>query len=608
MSSATPSGAPHATISCRLLPAQWWWLGVVLPTLVYATRAVYILADPRIPYDTLHTYLPLARAFLEDPSSYFTLPNSVTVAPGAVLYMAIWGADPVAIKAANLFIGLASLLLASDAVRRLAGPAAGAAAAWGFATSQMLVTTGVTLMGEAPFVFLVVLWLWACSWACDGAQLPRKNRVAAVVLGGVALTAATLTRATWLYWLPAASLAGLVMALLCKGDTRRVFLRLATIHLIALALVGSFMLHQREAFGRPLVATGSGAALYFGSNAVLHGYEPPFFGLAHDEFTVTDNLGHLSLEGDRRLLAVTRAALLDTAPAQLFHLYFQKLGAFLFFSRAQLSRHVFNDRAMRIGLLVLALGGLIAGRKKPLVWLLAGAAAYQCAVHIPVMYNPRYSASALDPPLTLLAAAGLGLMITAGKKRRFVALAGTLFVVMTGVAIGAWNQRHGETLMPDIASGPNRLIQQANKSELSVKGNSGNPFEKPVPITHTRLVVEWAPPSLQLSNLAVLNLPLRHFEGQCRELWIVYTTPTGAARSARVLLDGLRPNQNIAWGMDAVSLPNHKGILRLEFACSPGTVVEFGAPALYDVALGHFYRAQALGPELARSFPGKDAQ
>ncbi|MBF0825957.1 hypothetical protein IR166_30880, partial [Enterococcus faecalis] len=141
----------------------------------------------------------------------------------------------------------------------------------------------------------------------------------------------------------------------------------------------------------PMVATGSGAALYFGSNPVLSGYEPPFFGLAHDEGTVVGGLGHLSMEGDKRLMAVAKTMLRDLPTGELLQMYVRKLGAVLFFSRAHLDRHVLNDRAWRIALVLLALLGVWGARRHPMGWMVAGAAAYQCAVHVPVLYNPRYS-------------------------------------------------------------------------------------------------------------------------------------------------------------------------------------------------------------------------
>lgn len=563
--------------------------------LLYASHAVKIIADPAVPFDTLHTYLPLARAFLENPGVYFSLPNSVMVAPGAVIYMAFWDADPITIKSANLFLGLLSLVLASDAARRIAGAAAGVAAAWAFALSPMLVSTGITLMGEAPFVFLVVAWLWACAYTTQEAHQSTAHRNMAVVLAAVCLAAATLTRGTWLYWLPAASLAGMAAAMSASGPSRTTWLRLAIVHMLALLLVGAFMARQYDRFERPLIATGSGAALYFGSNAILHGYEPPFFGLAHDEFTVTDHLGHLSLEGDRRLTAVTRLALGDTPLDSLSAMYLQKLGAILFFSRAHLGRHVLNERAMRIALLVLALAAFALGRKRPMVWMLAGALTYQCAVHIPVMYNPRYSFSALDPSLTLLAAAGFGLLTLQQGRARRIGMGIVALMILVGIGFGAWHQRWSTPTMPDVMAGPHQILQEAAPDELSVVGSQGDPFKSPVELPAGNLTVTWKPALLKLSGISVLDLEVPHLAGTCSKLWLVYNEPTGASRTALVRLSGLRTPQHVAWGMNAVQLPDHQGNLQLRFECDPGTVIALGKMGLFDVSLGRRYRSQAIG-------------
>lgn len=577
------------------LSDAWWLAGLVLPMLIYAARAVHIIASPDISYDTLHTYLPLARAFLADPAAYFSLPASVSVAPGAVVFMALWGADPVAIKSANLFFGLLSIVLASDAARRWAGPAAGAAAAWVFALSPVLVSTGITVLGEAPFIFLVGAWLWACVYATQGLLHSPVRRNAAVVLGGLCLAAATLTRATWLYWLAFACLAGAASVLCTQGHMRIVWMRLTLVHLIALLLVGTFVAGQAERFDRPLIATGSGAALYFGSNTMLHGYEPPFFGLGHDEFTVSDNLGHLSLEGDQRLSAVARVALLQTPVPALLQMYAQKLGAVLFFSRAHLGRHLVNERAVRIALWVLALVTFVLGHRQPLVWMLAVAMAYQCAVHTAVMYNPRYSASALEPLLALSAAAGFGFLWRQPSQRRRRAFAAVALATVAGIGLGVWHQRASAPVMPDLAAGPTRLLQTAALAELSVAGSAGHPFQAPALLPDGWLEVTWQPPYLDFSGITVLNLPVPQLQGRCAELLLRYTEPGGAARSERIRLSGWHAPQPIAWGLGAVALADHHGSLQLRFECEPGTVIGFGPMGLFEASIGRAYRAQALG-------------
>ena len=50
-----------------------------------------------------------------------------------------------------------------------------------------------------------------------------------------------------------------------------------------------------------MVATGSGAVLWLGSRIDTNGDEPPYYHLPYDTNKITNNLSHLSLEGDTLL-------------------------------------------------------------------------------------------------------------------------------------------------------------------------------------------------------------------------------------------------------------------------------------------------------------------
>lgn len=114
---------------------RWTVLGLVLPLLVYAVRALPVLLDPYLPFDTEYTYLPLARRLLENPWLLWKSPDVLQTAPGVFVYMAFAGADLVTLKCWNLALALTTLILLFDAGRRIAGPAAAAAAAWFCAVS-----------------------------------------------------------------------------------------------------------------------------------------------------------------------------------------------------------------------------------------------------------------------------------------------------------------------------------------------------------------------------------------------------------------------------------------------------------------------------------------
>ncbi|WCM89212.1 hypothetical protein [Acidovorax sp. NCPPB 3576] len=596
--STTPAHA-HLHTGHTLAPSEratlhWMLWGLIVPLIFYAARTVEVLTRVEIPFDSLHTYLPLARQLLEDASDLFGDPAILKVAPGAIVYMALSGADPVAVKAANLAISLVALVLTFDAARKIGGRVAATAAAWLFVLPHMLVEAGAVLMGEAPFVFLVALWLWATAYAADTA--PGKSaarwRIGAVALAGLALAAATLTRATYMYWLPFAVVAFFIASRRLQGPQRGAAVRIAMVHLVALALVGAYMARQNEEFGRPMIATGTGAALYFGSNPVLSGYEPPYFGLVHDESTVTDGHGHLSIEGDRRLMAVAKTMLRETPLPVLAQMYVQKLGAVLFFSRAHLDRHVMNDRSWRVVLVILACLGVWGARRHLMGWVLTGAAAYQCAVHVPVLYNPRYSISALDILFVLLAAQGVALLWR--QPRRSVALSGALATIVAGVALGAYHLRNSTPLMPDLSLGHPKLIQTAEPDTIQTHGWTGDPFSGEVSMEGEKALIEWRAKAFEMDGISILRLPLEHLQGQCQRLWVGYTRPDGAARASLVRLDGLKAGQEITWGTMPLVMPGPPGRLTMEFHCKPGTRMQFGELGLYEASEGRFYREKAL--------------
>ncbi len=585
---AMPHGAP-------ITGACVFW-GLVVPMVIYAVRMAEVLVQTAIPFDSVYTYLPLARQVIEDASRAFASPDAYKVAPGAVVYMALAGADPVAIKMANLAISMTALALTFDAARRIGGRVAAVAAGWLYVLPHMLVEAGATLLGESPFVFLVALWLWASSCAAQDRTGPRARawHAGAVVFAGLALAAATLTRATYMYWLPFAAVVFFAAAWRLRAPHRGAALRIAAIHLIAVALVGAYIVRQNDTFGRPMVATGSGAALYFGSNPVVSGYEPPFFGLAHDEGTVVGGMGHLSLEGDKRLMAVAKTMLRDLPTGELLKMYVRKLGAVLFFSRAHLDRHVLNDRAWRVALVLLALLGLWGARRHPMGWMVSGAAAYQCAVHVPVLYNPRYSISALDVLFVLLAAQGVAWAWS--RRRRGAVLAGTAAAIVAGIAIGVQHQRHSSALLPDFRLIPPQQMAVAEPGQLHAEGWDGDPFQGPARMTSGSATVEWdAGKPLPQDMIFLVHLGMPRFEGKCSYVWLIQYGPGNASRSTRIRLDGLQQGQDINWGMHPILLPD-SGRRQIEwrFECDPGTLMQFDGMGIYMVSPGRHYLQRAL--------------
>ncbi len=568
----------------------WVMAGLILPLIVYAVRAIPVLVDPAVPFDTEYTYLPLARQLMNGMPGFWQNTDVLRTAPGAFVYMALLGADIVSIKAWNLALALVTVVLLFDAARRMAGAAAAASAAWLCALSPTLITLSVWPMVEPPFLFLVAVWFWACVLS----SAPEASTRAASVwlcIAGLALALATLTRATYMYWIPAAVIAGGVASLWLPGQ-RRAWRRLTLAHLIALLLVGGYMAWNASKFDRPAIATGAGAALYFGSNPMLHGQEPPFFGLAHDNNLITDHLGHLSIEGDARLTAAARIILADTPAPTLAKMYAHKAASLLFFSKSHL--RVYIDRIWRVALIVLAAYGVWLGWRHPFVWVLAGSTLYQWVVHIPVLYNPRYSISALDTSLTLLAAVGVGLLWQANQQRKHLIPAATMLILLLSAA-GAWHQRYTEPLLPRLDLVPHQRLESATLPQIFVDGMRGNPFENGMAISPSgRFSIAWRSNFPELNPTTLIELKVNRLDGKCKRALLTGVNPSGEERTAHIRLAEWSGTPDFAWGLAYVASHGPLNELRVDFECSTGTEVRFSEMGLYEASLGRRVRDRAI--------------
>lgn len=565
----------------------WWIFGLIAPLIIYATRAAPFIASPDVSFDTAFTYLPLARRLLSDPAELWNSVDILKTAPGPFVYMALGNADTNQLKAINLAMGLAMVVMFFDGGRRIAGAAAAATAAWLFALSPYLPHLSTYVMVEAPFLFLVTLWFWSSIWALE--QHGWRS-FAGVFLAGVTLAAATLTRATFMYWLPAAIIFFGLLARFPFFGSRSAWLRLALIHLTAFVLVFSYIARNAVVFDKPSVAAGAGAALYFGSNAMLKGQEPPFFGLSHDEFTVVDDLSHLSITGDKRLIAVARNIIADMPLPELTKLYIEKAGALLFFSKSDLK--YYGPRIWRSALLILAAIGFFLGRRHPIVWLLAGTALYQLSVHIPVLYNPRYSVTALELQLTLLAAIGLSLLWQRRKNLRVMLLAVT--AVLLSILGGSWHMRYSAPVLPDLEAVPHKALQIADPSELSVEGFEGDPFHGLSNSPSGRFSITWEGNIHPVNNLTILRLRIPDMRGECSKVWVKYTNQAGKLREEIINIRGFGPGQDFARGMLFVMSEGAGKSIQLAFECKANTQMQLSEIGLYEASLGIYYRAQVL--------------
>lgn len=567
----------------------FWLLGLFLPL---AVQQWFYRCSPLVSalnYDTQVTYLPLARRFLENASELFSDPSHLLVAPGSFIYLALFGADESLVIQGNLVLSGILLLLVFDALRRIAGLTAATASAWLIALSPLFPQVLIPPLSEPPQLLCLGVWLWCCALICESPQ-----RRWPVLLGGTALLLSILVRATYVYWTLAAVIACALLIWRGSQTLKSIARRLLVLHLIAAAGTAAYIVHNKATFDYPMIATGSGAALYFGINPAVAGYEPPYYGMLHDHFHVlhgTDS--HLTIEGDKRLSRIARAELADMPLGVLANMLVQKAGATLFFSQAKLDRKVFNARAWHIMLVVLALFGLWGYRRAPYLWMLGCIAAYQVAIMTLAMHGTRYAIGSMELPLTLLAAFGISAIWQARPRAR--TLSAAVALVLLGIAAGYLHQRYSRPLMPDLTHVPHRTIAAAEPSHMQWQGMDGDPFSSEgARSTAKDAYIIWE--NLMFPLLG--GMPIVQFQGQrfdqdCDEVGLDYLPPGGPPRSMRMFLNHMRPPQTISIGtLELDALEPLGGTLRIRISCPIGTQLQLEDLKIFTVTRGPHYLRQ----------------
>lgn len=411
---------------------------------------------------------------------------------------------------------------------------------------------------------------------------PRR-RYGLVVLAGIALTAATLTRATTMYWIPALVLLS-VIALLIKGPIKALlpWKRLLIIHLVALLGVGAYMVKNQVNFEKPLIATGAGVALYFGNNMLTYGQEPPFFGLQHDEFLITKEESHLSIKGDHRLSVAAVERIREAPFPVLVATYINGAGSLLFFSKSHL--HNYSDRIWRICLITLAVFGIWFGRRHPMVILLSGLALYMWAVHLPALYNPRYSILALDIEFSLLA--GIGVAGIWQQARRKSTIVGTLLIMLLGSVIGSAHQRYSSAMQANFTAMPPPAIRMATPTEVQTSGFSTDPFITLATTTSNLVKITWTRDFPEINPLMLVHLGIETLTGECTKAWIGYINAAGVNRVDSVRVASLSQGQNFSRGLAFVTSPGRGKQLEITLECTQGAQIQLSSLGLYDASFG----------------------
>lgn len=568
--------------------AGWWWR---------VFHSEWYSAQP--PFDALQFYLPLAKKFLLDPVAVWFAPERIAVAPGSFLYFALFGADPGRALQGNLWLSTFTIVLLFDGVRRLGSWWAGLAAAAFFAASPDLPSVVLPLMTEAPYFFLVALWLWASIRI--GIE---PSGWAVVILGAGAISAATLTRATHLYWIAAAPIGGGLAWWWAHraGSTsgRRYFLRFTVMHLLAAAPLVAYVALNAHTHQTHKFITGSGAALYFGMNAAIGGEEPPYFGLLHwPQAAYHGDQGHLEMDADKQLNDVAKAIALDMPKLDLIGLLQHKVTANLFFSSSHLNGRHFA-RVVRIVLIFFSLWALVGRYRQPFFQIMAALLCYHVAILSLLMYNQRYSIGGLELPLVVLAGVGVSDFFASQLKWRTRSL--WLAVLLLALIVGAWNLRSAPPAMPDLTKVPHMQLGKLDPGTASTSGAAGSVFRPGAQVLRGKLRVQWGDVHYRdIFATPILQIPVLEGAPRCDTLHMAYEVPGQAARSQSVSLKRLTSPVVLNLGtLRLNSLTPQAGILTLDFFCPEGSRLRLGQVTLEGITLGSYYRDQAGAAQKAR--------
>jgi hypothetical protein len=411
-----------------------------------------------------------------------------------------------------------------------------------------------------------------------------------VVVGGVALALATLTRPAVMYFAPV-----MVIVFLVLKERR-----LAAMHGIALAGSALWIARNALSFGFPAVSTGAGTALFLGINPLVDGYYPAYFGLMYDQGAAAPDISNLSIEADRTLRAIALVELRDTPLAIIAEMAARKTIAFLFVSSAEISHEPLALlRSWRIALVILACVAIAYRGRSRIVIALAALVAYMLLAHMPVVYSLRYSVGAIDIPLTLLAAIGLAEAAATPARIAAVSIAATI-----GIGAGLLLLEPGRG-SPRIERAPFQLIwsgdvRQVDELHLENTVRTGPATFSLSPGAALELAVTNAPLfhpwDMSMATLEVAITPAPRTAG-CQAMRLRYRKPDEARFAeehvTRAALKADGQMRRITIGAVPLAM-NHEGVLRIEFECAFPATLEMGTISIAAPRRATYYRERYL--------------
>lgn len=565
--------------------------------------------DPRV------SYLPFARRLISEGLDFLRSETSVWYPLGTFAYPAAFRANVTAIEAANLFLSTCTLLLLYRTALNGHSARAGLFAAWLYALSPTVAPLVINALTEPPFLFFCAVWLWAVS------ELYASGRSRWIWIGGVALAAAVNIRATLVTFVYVSAVVAALAGLRCTPG-QRAWRKLAALQGIAAALLTLVIAKNWLLFGLPQISSGGGNAFYLGSHSLTGGYDPDIVGLFFDVNGVAGE-HQLTVQADRRLFAVGWEMLSAEPILQIISNLLRKTGALLFYPSVLLGGGILTLRSLRIVLLAAAVVGIISGRRRPVLVLAASALAYQVAVHAPLLYTPRYSVSAVDLFLALLAGCGFAAISRWPKRDAVLCVLAMVAACGVGMVLRANDGQVAPLQLSSIV--PHRTLwEEGNASALAVRNVDGN-VTVPFIASHQNPTVQLSLPDVEgiSGNATLWQRPLflivqvssPNDKNRCERGGIDFLPdlPNGSQGVPQMhypfWIDRRSRSQTFAFG---ISIPtptwqsgiDGPGAFRVTFVCDELGVVQLDRVAIAESTYAtHFAREKELGADFSPTVP-----
>ena len=621
--------AAYASIG-RFKVAVWFW-----PLLACAAGLRFIIQrlDAPVLTDPAYTYLPAARALLEQGWSFLLTPQSYQVTPLAYLWPALWGGDPAWIRIANMGLWVGCVWFLWRTCYMLGGLRAGAVAML-MLLSPELVRYFPTEMTEPLYLFGLFGWMHAMARLV----INREHSPAVITQGALMLATTLLSRPVLQLIAPAALLACLCYLayslLLKQKDPHSIHrqcissigwsLGLGLVLPLALAIKNGWV------FGLWGLGTGSGIGLYLGTHPLYQGAEPGFLGFDYDVNTMVALAASanspLSLAGDRAAHQAALWSLQSMSLADAFAFFGRKLWWWLAHHPAQIEAFGGSLRKFRFFELLVLITAVIW---MPYAWFRRSANSLRSATSpqqlafaafllvmflamlgqlLPILYNSRYSSALLDPWLIPLTAFGIssltasvhlqgifrkhcwsiGLSARQGASIWPVIAAFAMILLLTFAGYNALKKRESIAVDPQQMGAILAYVEVTDSSRIQTYGMS--PQEKNTWVTtespaalHVRIA------SADLFNaLWQTDIALDANDKRCRRADVAYQTADHRILQPRHKLSLQLPLQADSLTHSLVThanrelRPREPGSLRIVLNCPVGTLVTWHGTRLLE--------------------------